>query len=250
MTHMSLGDVAFSASGTGLDGAPARFDFHGRDIGAAHPWIYSAALHPMGLIADHVALGGTLEMGGGLPDATPNAMGILVRPGNSVLMFRLGVEGGGVFAFGPIEVRATVGLGGRIFEVPVGALRPVPCRAGSCAATAWGAQPYIQPRVAIDFVFAHTVAVGAFAAVDVLPSIDDVSFGLFVTGPTPGWHRRARVEGWDDEGPAGEPAATAPPSPPLPPPPPYQGSWRTLDEIEHGDSAVGPVPDIPSVRTP
>lgn len=230
-TQLNLGNASFDGSGHYAGGAPAHFNGTGSQIGALHPWMFTFGVHPTVMFMHHVTFGGLFEIGAGQSDGVQDGAARAARIGDSLTMIRGGADIGTVWAFGPVELRATVGAGVRSVSAPILSFEPTPCKGGRCYPTAAAVQPYLSPRIAIDIVGAHMFTLGAYVGVDVIPDLA-VSAGAFFAIHLPGWETYARA----NEPP---PAVEEPVPAPIPPTP-------IAPEVPLAES-LPPIPDVPSV---
>ena len=131
-------------------------------------------------VSDHLYLGVEGQVGGaglvGGPAMVSQGDSLLLQPRGGLYLAGGGLAGA-VVSIGDYDLRGEVVAGGRALGLQVHS-QHLNCTDDS---TAWGAQPWIEPRVAIDRWVSPWVTVGAFAGGSLLHR-GDTSFGLTVTG--------------------------------------------------------------------
>lgn len=131
-------------------------------------------------VTDHFYLGVEGQMGGvglvGGPVMVSQGDSLLLQPHGGLYLAGGGLAGA-VVSIGAYDLRGEVVAGGRAVGLQVHS-QHLNCTDDS---TAWGAQPWIEPRVAIERWVSPWVTVGAFAGENALRR-GDTSFGLTITG--------------------------------------------------------------------
>jgi hypothetical protein len=246
-TQLNTSNATFEGWGTHPDNTPGHFSATGHQIGAAHPWVFAFGLHPTAMPWRHITLGASFEMGGGASDGPQDPVARDARIGTNLTFLRAGADAGTVWAIGPVELRASLGVGVRTLSAPILAFQPSPCKGGRCFPPATALEGYLQPRVTIAVDTGYMFTLGIFAGVDVLPDLSP-TVGAFLGAHLPGWNRRAQIGPERDE-----PDTSAQPAGSL-----AHSPSSVAPEVHIANSIDAPppdmvpscVPDIPSVTAP
>lgn len=180
-----LSRVHFSGSGVPIDGARGRQNFHhkGSELGIQRPMLIGGDL-AIRYLRRYVVLGVSGFMAGnsGGADATPipaNTEATMLVSARSLMAYGGAVEIEGALPLGPATIRVGPVTGVRAYKVDLPGFQATECktrrnrnRGYPCAETAGTtAQPFLQPRVSIDFSTApeksESFFVGLSGGVDV-----------------------------------------------------------------------------------
>lgn len=179
-----LSRVHFSGSGVPIDGIRGRqsFDHKGSELGMQRPVLLGGDI-AIRYLRRYFVLGvsGFIAGNSGGADATPipaNTEATMLVSARSLMAYGGAIDIAGALPLGPATVRLGPVTGVRAYKVDLPGFQAAECKTRRsrasypCAETAGSnAQPFLQPRVSIDFAAApqkdETVFVGLSGGVDV-----------------------------------------------------------------------------------